>query len=129
MQTMNIQWSTEQYFAGPTEADGKTMVDDFARWQVIAGKRVLNADIGNWTATKLNPNRKTGLPSQAARGQDYADSLAALMTQPWFIGWHWCAYVENTGRGWGIKEPWDEPYQDFAGPISAFNHAIYDRVK
>ena len=118
-----------QYFAGPTEADRQTMVNDFARWQAIAGKPVLNADLGNWTATKLNPNRKTGLPSQAARGQDYADSLAALMTQPWFIGWHWCAYVENTGRGWGIKDPWDEPYEDFAEPVSAFNHTIYDRVK
>ena len=118
-----------QYFAGPTEADRETMVNDFARWQAIAGKPVLNADLGNWTATKLNPNRNTGLPSQAARGQDYADSLAALMTQPWFIGWHWCAYVENTGRGWGIKDPWDEPFQGIAGPVSAFNHAIYDRVK
>jgi len=51
------------------------------------------------------------------------------MAQPWFIGWHWCAYVENTGRGWGVKDPWDEPYQEFAGPVSAFNHQVYDRVK
>ena len=32
-----------------------------------------------------------------------------MRAAPWFAGWHWCAYVENTGRGWGLKDPRDEP--------------------
>ena len=38
--------------------------------------------------------------------------LQILLDEPWFAGWHWCGYVENTGgRGWGLKDPWDEPYR------------------
>ena len=95
---------------------------------MITGKPVLNGDLGNWTATKLNSNPNTGLDSQAERGQNYVDSLSTLIEEDWFIGWHWCAYVENTARGWGIKDPWDEPYQDFVEPVTAFNKHIYDKV-
>ena len=44
------------------------------------------------------------------------------------IGWHWCAYVENTARGWGIKNPWDKLYREFVEPVTAFNKYIYDKV-
>lgn len=117
-----------QYFSGPKMDDHRTMVDAFAGWQAIADKPVLNADLGNWTATQMNPNRGTGLASQAERGTNYVESIGELVKQPWFVGWHWCSYVENLGRGWGIKDPWDEPYQDFVGPMRAFNKQIYDRL-
>ena len=35
----------------------------------------------------------------------------------------WCAYVENTARGWGIKDPWDEPYSEFIDPVGEFNRS------
>jgi len=38
-----------------------------------------------------------------------------------FAGWHWCSYVENTGRGWGLKDPRDEPYRDFTDPLADIN--------
>ena len=117
-----------QYFSGAKQEDHLKMRDSFATWQEITGKPVINADLGNWTATKLNPNRKTGLSSQAERGSNYGESLNPLIREPWFLGWHWCAYVENTGRGWGIKDPWDEPYSDFADPVTAFNKRIYDAI-
>ena len=44
------------------------------------------------------------------------------------MGWHWCAYVENLGRGWGIKDPWDEPYPDFAEPLTKFNKSVYETI-
>ena len=44
------------------------------------------------------------------------------------IGWHWCAYVENTARGWGIKDVWYKPYREFVEPVTAFNKYIYDKV-
>jgi hypothetical protein len=117
-----------QYFSGKTMADHVAMRDAFAEWHAITGKPVLNADMGNWTATKLNPNRVTGLASQAERGKNYVESVSVLLKEPWFIGWHWCAYVENTARGWGIKDPWDEPYQDFVGPVAEFNKQVYEKI-
>jgi len=97
------------------------MRDDLAGWsEQTGGKPVVIADIGNWTPTELNPHR-TGLPSQAARGEDYGAALDAVRGEPWFAGWHWCAYVENTGRGWGLKDPWDEPYRDLVGPVAEHN--------
>jgi hypothetical protein len=110
-----------QYFCGPTEADRQAMVEKFIGWQRITEKPVVNADIGNWTATKLNPHRASKLASQRERGLDYIASIGALLDQPWFIGWHWCAYLENVERGWGAKDPWDEPYQDFVGLVTEFN--------
>ncbi|HXO96605.1 MAG TPA: hypothetical protein VN857_08480 [Chthoniobacterales bacterium] len=111
-----------QYLSGKSMADHMTMRNAFVEWQEITGKPVLNADMGNWTATKLNPNRSSGgLASQAERGKNYVESVSVLLKEPWFVGWHWCASVENTARGRGIKDPWDEPYQDFVGPIAEFN--------
>jgi hypothetical protein len=40
----------------------------------------------------------------------------------------WCAYVENTARGWGIKDRWDEPYRNFVGPVNGVNKRVYERV-
>jgi hypothetical protein len=117
-----------QYFSGATMEDHVKMRDSFAAWHQITGKPVLNADLGNWTATKLNPNRRTGLASQAARGAQYVESIGSLLAEPWFIGWHWCAYVENTGRGWGVKDPWDEPYVDFVRPVTTFNKSVYQTI-
>src|SRR3954462_1428189 len=100
------------------------MRDDLAGWSEQAGgKPVVIADIGNWTPTELNPHR-TGLPSRAARGEDYGAALDAVRGEPRFAGWHWCAYVENTGRGWGLKDPVDEPYSDLVGPVAEHNRRI-----
>jgi len=38
-----------------------------------------------------------------------------------FAGRHRCAYGENTGRGWGLKAPWDEPFRDFTDPLADIN--------
>jgi hypothetical protein len=117
-----------QYFSGPTHEDHVTMRDALAGWHEETGKPVINADIGNWVPTKLNPNRSMGLETQAQRASDYIDAMGTLLDEPWFVGWHWCAYVENTARGWGIKDPWDEPYTDFVDPVGDFNRAVYERL-
>jgi hypothetical protein len=118
-----------QYFCGPSEADRSQMVSVFTRAQAAAGKPVMNIDLGNWTGTQLNPERSSGLASQAERGRDYAASLGALVEHPWFVGWQWCAYVENLARGWGLKDPWDNPYEDFVGPVRKFNFDVVERHK
>ena len=117
-----------QYFSESTPEGRRQMREDLARWHEQSGKPVINADIGNWTPTTLNPNRVSGIESQGERAEDYMAAIGELIQAPWFLGWHWCAYVENTARGWGIKDPWDEPYRDFVGPVSEFNKGIYEKL-
>lgn len=117
-----------QYFGSGGPEGYQRMQEDLARWHERTGKPVINADIGNWTPTILNPNRVSEIESQGGRAEDYVDAMNTLIDQPWFLGWHWCAYVENTARGWGIKDPWDEPYRDFIGPVKEFNKSVYEKV-
>ena len=117
-----------QYFTAPNEESRLQMRDDLARWHEETAKPVIIADIGNWAPTELNPNRVSGIDDQRGRGEDYAAAINWVIGEPWFLGWHWCAYVENTGRGWGVKDPWDEPYHDFVEPVTEFNKSVYQRA-
>lgn len=112
-----------QYFNAPTDEGRTEMIDSLAQWHEITGKPVIIADIGNWCATEMNPHRTNLLTTQAERGEDYAKTLALAVEQPWLIGWHWCSYLENIGRGWGVKDPYDELYTEFSGPLAAANMA------
>jgi hypothetical protein len=56
------------------------------------------------------------------------NTIRPLLDEPWFIGWHWCAYIENPARSDGVKNPWDKPHQDFVEPVSEFNHRVYEFV-
>ena len=117
-----------QYFGGSTQEDHEKMKKDLAGWHEETGKPVLIADIGNFTPTTLNPNRVSDIEDQGGRARDYVGSIGAVIEEPWFVGWHWCSYVENTARGWGIKDPWDEPYRDFVEPVKQFNRNVYEKV-
>lgn len=112
-----------QYFPEPSPEGRLQMRDDLARWHAEAGKPVLIADIGNWCQTEFNPRRAGVWADQEARAQDYVESLRAVVNEPWFLGWHWCAYVENFARGWGLKNPLDAPYRELVEPIRDFNLA------
>jgi hypothetical protein len=117
-----------QYFTEPTAESRTRLHDDLAAWREQCGdKPVIVADVGNWTPTQLNPHRE-GLPDHAARGADYGAALDAVLHEPWLAGWHWCGYVENTGgRGWGLKDPWDEPYRDLTDAITEHNRRALAR--
>ncbi|WP_134753999.1 agarase [Paenibacillus athensensis] len=117
-----------QYFPASTDEAHEKMKNDLARWSELTGKPVLIADIGNWCATHMNPNRVSDLKSQGERGADYTRSIGKVLHEPWFIGWHWCAHLENKARGWGIKDPFDQPYQEFVDPVREFNRKVYDHI-
>ncbi len=112
-----------QYFTEPDEGSRTRMREDLARWSAQCGdKPVIVADTGNWVATELNPHRTNDITTHAERGADYGAALDAVRGEPWFAGWHWCGYVENTGgRGWGVKDPFDEPYRDLTDAITRHN--------
>lgn len=117
-----------QYFPRNNEEGHQQMRDDFARWQAVVDKPALNADIGNWCPTELNPHRESECGDQAGRARDYIGAISKILPEPWFLGWHWCAHVENPGRGWGIKNPRDESYEDFRKPVAEFNAKVYDLI-
>lgn len=118
-----------QYFPSNNEEGYQQMRDDLDKWQKIADKPVIIADIGNNCATDMNPHRVTELKGQGDRAKDYIDSLDKVINEPWFIGWHWCAHVENKARGWGIKDPYDELYEEFVNPVSKYNKEVYKKIK
>lgn len=117
-----------QYFTGKTEEEYAAMISDLRRWHEITGKPVVIADIGNWVPTEMNPHRTSDMHTHAERGEDYAQGLARVMAEPWIIGWHWCGYIENLGRGWGIKDPYDEFYSDLTDRIREANAAAKDAI-
>lgn len=110
-----------QYFTGKSDEEYATMIEDLRGWHELTGKPVVIADIGNWVPTDMNPHRTSDMDTQAERGADYASGLARAAAEPWIIGWHWCGYIENLGRGWGIKDPHDEFYTDMTDQIREAN--------
>jgi len=114
-----------QTFPPPDRADA---IDDVvARLDAVhalTGLPILVADIGNWTATAMSPGRASAIPDQAGRAVLYERWARRLIVRPWCLGWHWCSYVENPARGYGLKDPFDEPYRDLTEPMARANAAI-----
>jgi hypothetical protein len=124
-----------QYFPGDTDEARDRMLNHAAAAVELTGKPLYIPDIGNWAPTKLNPHRVgdptgrlAGVNSHADRAAHYIKTVGAVLSEPWFLGFHWCAYIENKARGWGIKDPWDQAYEDFTAPVSDFNKSIYDKA-
>jgi hypothetical protein len=42
------------------------------------------------------------------------------------VGWHWCGYLENPARGWGLKDENDNPYLDFVKPMAQYNKQAHE---
>ncbi|WP_411126569.1 hypothetical protein [Streptomyces sp. x-19] len=101
-----------QTFPAVDQAAIDAVADQFDAWHSRTGLPVLLADTGNWCPTTMSPGRVGSARDQAERGLGYrmiADTFAA---RPWCLGWHWCSWLENPHRGFGLKDPWDEPYTE-----------------
>jgi hypothetical protein len=118
-----------QYFPECTETGIETMTNDLSAWQKITGKPVILADIGNSCPTLWNAKHSYPLNSQAERAEWYVKSIGPLLKEPWFLGWHWCSYIENYARGWGCKNPYDEAYRDFIEPVREFNRGAMEEYQ
>jgi hypothetical protein len=65
-----------QYYPGNTQEAREQMRKKASALYKQTGKPILIPDIGNWTPTKLNPQRDMdGVETQAARGQHYVDTF------------------------------------------------------
>jgi len=114
-----------QYFAGNDDAAFAEMRDDLARWSTRIDRPVIIADIGNCAPTPLNPDRHSGLADEGERARQYVESFKAVASEPWFVGWHWCGYLENEARGWGLKDGNDESYAELTGAVGDVNRSVY----
>ena len=76
-----------QYFCEPSKDSRMRMVRDLKGWsERCSDKPVLVADIGNWCAADMNPQRKSGLKSQQERGEDYVECGRLVLEQS-------CGYI------------------------------------
>ncbi|MFM7014626.1 MAG: agarase [Actinomycetota bacterium] len=112
-----------QYFTGKSAEEYEQMISDLKGWHELTGKPVLIADIGNWVPTEMNPHRTSDMTTHEERGEDYAFGLERIMQEPWMLGWHWCGYIENLGRGWGMKDPNDNFYTPMTDQLRSANAA------
>jgi len=112
-----------QYF--PNSLSFEDMKEKFARWHKITGKPILLADTGIIGPTKLAPNRVGLVKTHDERGRAYERLAEEMFSEPYFIGLHWCAYIENRARRNGLKDDLDMPYEDAVRRIREFNRRVY----
>jgi len=124
-----------QYF-GPWEL----MQADFARWHKMSGKPCMNVDCSYYTApcfpvdlpsvTCPHNQDMPGYPAKnhTERGGLYKKNLGAAFKEPFFVGWHWCAFIQNRYRGQGLKDTFDEPFDECVSQMQDFNRNIYKHV-
>jgi len=112
-----------QYF--PQSLSFESMKEKFARWHKITGKPILLADTGIIAPTKLAPDRIGLVKTHAERGKAYRELAENMFSEPYFIGLHWFAYLENRARRNGLKDDLDLPYEDAVKKIREFNQRVY----
>jgi hypothetical protein len=113
-----------QVFTGASDERLSRSLDTLDALHEDTGKPILIADTGNWCATPTSPHRASDIPDQAGRARRYITALSAYASRPWFLGSHWCGYIENPARGVGMKDPYDQPYRDFVEPVAEANPDI-----
>ena len=112
-----------QYYA-PWE----DMAADLPRWHGTCGKPILLADSAFLAPTellKVSKEARVYVPDQAARGEAYRNFAAAAFSEPYIIGWHWCAFIENRARRSGMVNYRDEPYHELVTRMRGTNREIY----
>ncbi len=70
------------------------------------------------------PDRTGSFRDQRERGAGYVASAEEFTARPWCLGWHWCSWLENPHRGFGLKDPWDEPYRELTDLVTETNHRL-----
>ncbi|MGN7799557.1 agarase [Leifsonia sp. 22587] len=110
-----------QTFPGRDESLLERALERLDAVHALTGLPVLIVDTGNWAPTAMSPGRVSGIADQWERGVFYERTVRAFMERPWCLGWHWCGYVENPARGYGLKDPWDEPYTELTDRVTRVN--------
>lgn len=118
-----------QTFPGPDPARLEAALHLIDRWQARTARPVLIADTGNWCPTVMNPGRTGSARDQRERGTGCTAAAEAFAAGPWCPGRHWCSWLENPHRGFGLKDPRDEPYTDLTDMVTETNHRLLSRLE
>jgi hypothetical protein len=118
-----------QTFPGPGPGPLDAALERIGRWHERTTRPVLIADTGNWCPTIMSPDRTGSVRDQRERGAGYVAAAEAFAALPWCLGWHWCSWLENPHRGFGLKDPWDEPYRDLTDVVAETNHRLTGLVR
>ncbi|MGW7754544.1 hypothetical protein ACWGK6_23960 [Streptomyces violaceusniger] len=117
-----------QTFPGLDPGSLDAALESIGRWHERTTRPVLIADTGNWCPTVMSPGRTGSARDQRERGVGYTASADAFAARPWCLGWHWCGWLENPQRGFGLKDPWDEPYRDLTDQVAEANRRLRGQV-
>jgi hypothetical protein len=108
------------------------VAEGLARWHGLSGRPVLISDMAFLAPTVLltvGERAASYVPDQAARGAAYREFAAQAFGQPYIVGYHWCAFLENRTRKSGLKNYLDVPYWECVGPMKDFHrHRLYSTV-
>ncbi|MDA4891923.1 hypothetical protein PFZ55_34095 [Streptomyces sp. MS2A] len=127
--TQYVDVLSVQTFPGPEPRALEESLALIGRWHERTSRPVLVADTGNWCPTVMNPWRTGSARDQRERAAGYVASAEAFTERPWCLGWHWCSWLENPHRGFGLKDPWDEPYRDLTDAVTETNHRLTHLVQ
>jgi len=97
---------------------------DLAQWHRTSGRPLLLSDMLYLAPTellKVGTDADCYVPDQKARGEAYSRFATAAFAEPYIVGLHWCAFLENRTRKSGLKNYLDEPYVDCVQRMRQFN--------
>ena len=100
-------------------------------WSSLTGKPVLLADSAFHAPTevlKVSPDSPSYVPDQSARGAAYQEFARRAYANPLVVGYHWCAFGRSRGRGSGLLDGSDQPYEACVSRMRAFNNQELYRV-
>ena len=100
------------------------VAEDLGRWHALSGKPILISDMLYLAPTellKVGRGAACYVPDQKARGEAYQRFAQAAFRNPYVVGLHWCAFLENRCRKSGLKNYLDEPYTDCVERMGTFN--------
>ena len=98
--------------------------NDLARWHELTGRPILIYDMLYLAPTELlrvGEKAPSYVPDQKARGEAYVTFAKAALSEPYIVGLHWCAFIENRTRKSGLKNYLDQPYEDCVRQMQQFN--------
>jgi hypothetical protein len=102
---------------------------ELAQWHEVTGRPILISDMLYLAPTELLKVGKKApcyVANQKERGEAYERFAAAAFGQPYVVGLHWCAFLENRTRKSGLKNYLDEPYEECTSRMQEFNcHRLY----
>lgn len=102
-------------------------IENARGYHEITAKPVMNVDVG-FHVRPFGGVSSPGIETQRDPGEAYARWAGACFDEPYFIGWHWCAYIENATRQAGLKDRFDEPHGAAVDLIRDLNRGLYERV-